>query len=81
MATGQQEDMKVKWMGRRSTPMSPATMVVAGIVTAAAIGYFYYGNKKRETEDGKRRYPENTPPPLARHQWIIGLKEFENDAC
>ncbi|MFS7904776.1 hypothetical protein Hanom_Chr01g00039991 [Helianthus anomalus] len=67
MATGQQEDFKVKWMGRRNAPMSPATMVVAGIVTAFAVGYFFYANKKGQTNDGKRRYPENTPPPLARH--------------
>lgn len=67
MVSGQQEDMKGKWMGRRNAPMSPATMVVAGIVTAAAVGYFYYANKKGESIDGKRRYPENNPPPLARH--------------
>ncbi|KAI3525758.1 hypothetical protein L1887_04818 [Cichorium endivia] len=67
MATGHQEDFKAKWMGRRNAPISPATMVVAGIVTAAAVGYFYYANKKRESVDGNRRYPENTPPPLARH--------------
>ncbi|PWA51330.1 hypothetical protein CTI12_AA463050 [Artemisia annua] len=66
MATGQQEDMKVKWMGRRNVPMSPATMVVLGIVTAGSIGYFFYRNKKGETIDGNRRYPENVPPPLAR---------------
>ncbi|PWA36600.1 hypothetical protein CTI12_AA598330 [Artemisia annua] len=66
MVTGQQEDMKVKWMGRRNVPMSPATMVVLGIVTAGSIGYFFYRNKKGETIDGNRRYPENVPPPLAR---------------
>ncbi|KAL8259258.1 hypothetical protein R6Q59_027211 [Mikania micrantha] len=68
MASGQQEDLKAKWMGRRNTPVSPATMVVAGIVTAGAVGYFFYANKKRQTNDGNRRYPENAPPPLARHQ-------------
>lgn len=67
MGTGEQEDLKAKWMGRRNAPISPATMLVVGILTAGAVGYYYYKNKKGETIDGKRRYPENAPPPLARH--------------
>ncbi|KAD3338024.1 hypothetical protein E3N88_33545 [Mikania micrantha] len=59
MASGQQEDLKAKWMGRRNTPVSPATMVVAGIVTAGAVGYFFYANKKRQTNDGNRRAVDN----------------------
>lgn len=67
MANGQQEDMKVKWMGRRNMSMSPATMVVLGIVTAGSIGYFFYRNKKGEAIDGNPRYPEGVPPPMARN--------------